>query len=742
MAAPEITQTLRDGLHEAALHARDMRHEFITLEHLLLAMLREPSARELLATCGADLPRLQQHLESFLSNELDGLPSDRKDAPRHTLAVERVLQRAALGALSARKEQVQGDDLLLALYGEPASHAVFLLREQGVERRHLLRHVSRAGGEQPRGQEDGEVAEAPLEAYAIDLNREAAEGRIDPLIGRERELERTIQVLSRRRKNNPLYVGEAGVGKTAIVEGLALRIHEGRVPEELADATVFSLDLGSLLAGTRYRGQLEERLKAVLQALRDEPNAILFIDELHTLVGAGATSGGSLDAANLLKPALAGGLRCIGATTHEEYRNTLERDRALARRFQRIDVGEPSVEEAAQILEGLRPRYEAHHRVTYAPEAVRAAAELSARYLTERHLPDKAVDVLDEAGAADRLRPPEQRTGKVTVAEVEEVVARAARVPKQSVSHAEGERLRQLEQELKSVIFGQDEAIEKLASAIKLSRSGLGEPDKPVGSFLFTGPTGVGKTELAKQIARVLGVELLRFDMSEYSEQHTLSRLVGAPPGYVGFDQGGLLTGAVRKHPYSVVVLDELEKAHPSLFNVLLQVMDYATLTDSSGRKADFRNVVLILTSNAGVQEMKVKSLGFGGQAGTRVETSRAKQTIERIFSPEFRNRLDAWLQFTALTPEVIRQVVDKELRKLERQLEPKRVTLEVSPEARAWLAERGYDAELGARPMARLIQGTLKKPLSEALLFGALKEGGTAVAELREGKLVLSYRG
>ncbi len=561
----------------------------------------------------------------------------------------------------------------------------------------------------------------------MNLSVEAEEGRIDPLIGREKELERTIQVLCRRRKNNPIYVGETGVGKTAIAEGLALRIHEEKVPEPLQGAVIYSLDMGALLAGTKFRGQFEERLKAVLKALQKQPGSILFIDEIHTIVGAGATTGGSMDASNLLKPVLQSGkLRCIGSTTYQEYKASFERDRALSRRFQKIEVGEPTVEDTVLILQGLKSRYEEHHDVKYDEDAIRAAAELSAKYINDRFLPDKAIDVVDETGAADRLRGSKDRTHRVTSSDVEAVVAKIAKIPQKSVSHSDREALANLEPALKSVIFGQDPAIRELVSAIKLSRSGLRAPEKPIGSFLFSGPTGVGKTELAKQIARVLGVEFLRFDMSEYSEKHTVSRLIGAPPGYVGFDQGGLLTDAVRKHPYSVVVLDEIEKAHPDLFNILLQVMDHATLTDNNGRKADFRNVVLILTTNAGAREMSSKTIGFGG-GDALIDTTKAKEAIERTFTPEFRNRLDGWILFAGLGPETILKVVDKEVGLLQAQLSDKKVTLELTPAARGWLAENGYDPMFGARPMARLVDQSLKKALAEALLFGALQAGGVA---------------
>ncbi|HEY1088015.1 MAG TPA: AAA family ATPase, partial [Archangium sp.] len=631
------------------------------------------------------------------------------------------------------------------------SQALFFLKEEGITRYDLLNYVSHGikkeadldgggpggGGEEREGvgslggddEEAGPSSKNPLEAYCTELNAEAAKGHIDPLIGRKAELERTVQVLCRRRKNNPLYVGDAGVGKTAIAEGLALAIFEKKVPATLANAKVFSLDMGSLLAGTKFRGQFEERLKAVLKALQQHEDAILFIDEIHTIVGAGATSGGSMDASNLLKPALASGkLRCIGSTTHQEYKSSFERDRALSRRFQRIDVGEPSVEDTVAILKGLAPKYEEHHKVKYDDDALRAAAEMSHKYVNEKFLPDKAIDVIDESGAIDRLR--EKPTNKVTVADVEAVVAKMARIPPKSVAKDEREQLKNLESELRGVIFGQDKAITELGAAIKLARSGLRSPEKPVGNFLFAGPTGVGKTELAKQLAKTLGVDFLRFDMSEYGERHTVSRLIGAPPGYVGFDQGGLLTDAVRKSPHAVVLLDEIEKAHPELFNILLQVMDHATLTDNNGRKADFRNIILIMTTNAGARDMKAKTLGFGDRP--TIDFSKAKEALERAFSPEFRNRLDAVVQFGGLTKDVILKVVDKEVRLLQALLTEKKVTIALSDKAREWMAEKGYEPEFGARPMARLVDQQLKKAMAEALLFGELKNGGRAFADVK----------
>nr|WP_153865932.1 MULTISPECIES: ATP-dependent Clp protease ATP-binding subunit ClpA [Myxococcaceae] len=737
MIAKELQVSFRNALEEA----HRMNHEYLTLEHLLLALTKDPRSREVLKGCGANVKRLQERLETFLEETVERLPEGVEAEPQQTIGVERVLHRAAVHALSAEQKVIDGGDVLVAMFREEESHALYLLQQEGITRLDLLNFISHGVGKDgspgaegagsPQGAGEDEEGEprpkSPLEAYTTQLNLEAEAGRIDPLIGRDRELERTIQVLCRRRKNNPLYVGEAGVGKTAIAEGLALRIHEKKVPEALANAVVYSLDMGALLAGTKFRGQFEERLKGVLKELQEQPDAILFIDEIHTIVGAGATSGGSMDASNLLKPALASGrLRCIGSTTYQEYKSAFERDRALSRRFQKIDVLEPSVEDTVLILEGLKGRYEEHHGVKYAEGALRAAAELSAKHINDRFLPDKAIDVIDETGAADRLKPKEQRTHTVTVTDVENVVAKMARIPAKSVTATEGIALKNLEGELKQVIFGQDKAIEDLASTIKLARSGLRSPEKPIGSFLFSGPTGVGKTELAKQLAQVLGVEFLRFDMSEYSEKHTVSRLIGAPPGYVGFDQGGLLTDAIRKAPYAVLVLDEIEKAHPDLFNILLQVMDHATLTDNNGRKADFRNIVLILTTNAGASDMATSALGFGaGVPG--MDASRAKKAIERTFTPEFRNRLDGWILFNGLPPEVILKVVDKEVKLLKNLLAEKRVQLELTPAARGWLAEHGYDPAFGARPMARLVDNSLKKPLAEALLFGDLKDGGVA---------------
>jgi ATP-dependent Clp protease ATP-binding subunit ClpA len=751
-AGPVIAKELQEALRRAFMTAEQHRHEFVTLEHVLLGLLDDPTVIEALRSCGGNLKTLRTELLQFLGTAMEKLPEDVDVQVQQTLGVRRVLQRAAIHVVSSDQETIRGSAVLVQMFHEEESYAVYLLQKEGLTPFALKRYI--AHGIRPEGlpdgsderpenkegqddNEEGDFQGDPLAAFTTDLNAEAAEGRIDPLIGRKAELERTMQVLCRRRKNNPIYVGESGVGKTAIAEGLALAIHDKNVPEVLKDARVYSLDMGALLAGTKFRGQFEERLKGVIKRLQEQADAILFIDEIHTIVGAGATSGGSMDASNILKPALAAGkLRCIGSTTYQEYKH-IEKDRALARRFQKIEVGEPSLDEAVDILRGLKPRYEEHHQVRYDEDAIEAAVHLAAKHINERFLPDKAIDVMDETGALDRLRPDATRTRRVTSHDVETVVSKMARIPEKSVSSSDRDRLRALDLDLKRVIFGQDEAIDKLTSAIRLSRSGLRASDKPIGSFLFAGPTGVGKTELAKQLAVALGVELLRYDMSEYSERHTVSRLIGAPPGYVGFDQGGLLTDAVRKHPHSVVILDEIEKAHPDLFNILLQVMDHATLTDNNGRKADFRNVILIMTTNAGAFEMNRGKLGFGtvealASGGSRktVDESKAKGAMERTFSPEFRNRLDAWILFHGLTREVILRVVDKEISQLELQLKDRAVSLVVSDAARNWLAEHGYDPAFGARPMARLVEDRIKRPLSEALLFGELNAGGTAQIE------------
>jgi len=757
MSAPSITQDLQASLRQAIEEARKRRHEYLTLEHLLLALLDNPEVARMLDALGADAETLRRELQQFLAEALETLPAGVHKPPEETPGIQRVLQRAAVHALSAERNSIDGPAVLVAFFREPSCHALYLLEQQGLTRLDVLRYVSHglnpegvggigAGGESSddrdevssAGDDEQSPIRDPLGTFCSDLRQRAAEGKIDPLIGREAELERTIHVLARRRKNNPVFVGEPGVGKTAIVEGLARRLHEGAVPAALKASTIYALDMGALIAGTKFRGQFEERIKAVLKALKQKPGAILFIDEIHTVVGAGATSGGTMDASNLLKPALANGeLRCIGATTYPEYKASFERDRALERRFQKIDVKEPSVAETIEILKGLAPRYAEHHGVTYDEGALEAAAELSFKHINDRHLPDKAIDVIDEAGAADSILPEERRRHVVGTHEVEVVVSKMARIPEKTVSVSAREQLERLAPELQKVIYGQDHAIEQLASVIKLQRSGLGHGERPIGSFLFAGPTGVGKTELAKQLAKILGVELLRYDMSEYMEKHTVSRLIGAPPGYVGFDQGGLLTDAVRKNPHAVVMLDEIEKAHPDLFNVLLQVMDHATLTDNTGRKADFRNVVLILTTNAGARDMAASSIGFTGP-GEGGGSSKA--AIERTFSPEFRNRLDAIVQFNPLDPVAIARVVEKNLAELQAQLVDKHVTLELTEAAKEYLAEKGFDRAFGARPMARLVEKVLKRPLADAILFGDLVDGGKAVADVAGGEIVLRF--
>ncbi len=746
MERPIIAKELQASIRFALAEARRRRHEYWTLEHLLLGMLRDQRALEVLGACGAKAEPIKAKLENFLSESIERLPEGASGEPQQTIGVDRVLRRAAQHAESAEQKVMDSSDVLIAYFRESESPALHILREEGVTRLDLMNYVShgirkeaetdserseteREGVGSGPTDEDSPPSKNPLEAYCSDLNAQAAKGQIDPLIGRQQELDRTIQVLCRRRKNNPLFVGEAGVGKTAIAEGLALAIHRARVPSALRDARVFSLDMGALLAGTKFRGQFEERLKAVLKALQDHADAILFIDEIHTIVGAGATSGGSMDASNLLKPALASGkLRCIGSTTYEEFKSAFDRDRALSRRFQKIDVVEPSIEDTVRILEGLAPAYEAHHHVKYESGALQVAAEMAAKYISEKFLPDKAIDVIDEAGAIDRLR--DQPTGAVTVRDVEVVVARIARMPPKTVALDEREQLKNLASSLEATIFGQNEAITELCSAIKLARSGLRAPEKPIGSFLFAGPTGVGKTELAKQLARILGVEFMRYDMSEYSERHTVSRLIGAPPGYVGFDQGGLLTDAVRKHPHGVVLLDEIEKAHPELFNILLQVMDHATLTDNNGRKSDFRNIILIMTTNAGAREMRLKSVGFGDRPN--IDAFRGKDALEKAFAPEFRNRLDAIIHFASLNEGTLLRVVEKELGLLGELLAGKKVKVIASEAAKKWLGVRGYDPMFGARPLSRVVDNAIKKPLAEALLFGALKDGGDVHVDVK----------
>jgi ATP-dependent Clp protease ATP-binding subunit ClpA len=732
-----LSSELEICLNEAFQSAREARHEFMTVEHLLLAIVDTPKVREILRACGADVARLRKDLKDFIDQTTPRLKDDDDREVQPTLGFQRVLQRAVFHVQSSGKKEVTAANVLVAIFSEKHSHAAYLLSMQDVARLDVVNYISHglskiaedrpdkdeasSGSEAERGEPDGGTA---LEKFTTNLNKLAMEGRIDPLIGRRNEIERTIEILCRRRKNNPLYVGEAGVGKTAIAEGLARMIVEDKVPDVLADSTVYALDMGALIAGTKYRGDFEKRLKSVLSELKKNPGSILFIDEIHTVIGAGAASGGVMDASNLIKPALANGeLRCIGSTTYSEYRGIFEKDHALARRFQKIDIVEPTIPETIEILKGLRSRFEEHHNVKYADEALTAAAELAARHINDRQLPDKAIDVIDEAGARLRLKPEHERETMVTTQMIEDVVARIARIPPKNVSTSDKDVLRNLERNLKLVIFGQDQAIETLASAIKMSRSGLGDQRKPVGSFLFAGPTGVGKTEVTRQLAIALGVELIRFDMSEYMERHTVSRLIGAPPGYVGFDQGGLLTEAINKHPHSVLLLDEIEKAHPDVFNLLLQVMDHGTLTDNNGRKADFRHVVIVMTTNAGAFEMSRPSIGFTQQD----HTTDGMEAIKKMFSPEFRNRLDAIIQFNGLDSRTIQRVVDKLLVEVEAQLEQKGVQLHIDDGAREWLARKGYDPKMGARPMARVIQEAIKRPLAEELLFGKLVGGGHA---------------
>ncbi|HEY3399652.1 MAG TPA: ATP-dependent Clp protease ATP-binding subunit ClpA [Geothrix sp.] len=746
--SPNISRDLNQGFQRAFELAKARRHEDVALEHLLLALLDDVHAARALKGCGVKLEALRHDLESALETLFERVPEDEEFQPHSTLGFVRVVERALVHAFSAGQKEVRGGELLPAFLEEEASHARHLLEKHGVKRLALLKVLSHGPAAskaktpvkkqvEEEEEEEGTVAENPLEAYATDLVARAAAGRLDPLVGRDAEITRMAQVLCRRRKNNPLLVGEPGVGKTAIVEGLARRIHEGKVPDPLKHARIFALDLGALLAGSRYRGDFEERLKAVLKALGDEPGAILFVDELHNLVGAGATSGGAMDAANLLKPALASGdLRCIGATTFQDLKGSLDRDRALSRRFQVVEVSEPSTADALGILQGLRAAYESHHGVKYSDEALEAAVRLAAKHLTDRKLPDSALDVVDEAGAAQKLLPKKERAKKVGPAEIEAVVARMARVPVASVSADDREALHTLEAQLRAQIYGQDAACETVAGAIKLARSGLRDPLKPMGCFLFAGPTGVGKTELAKQLAKALGIAFLRFDMSEYQEKHTVARLIGAPPGYVGYEEGGLLTDAVRKQPHAVLLLDELEKAHPDLFGILLQVMDHAALTDSHGRSADFRHTVLVMTTNVGARELSARQVGFAEAGGRRSATG----TIEKAFSPEFRNRLDAILQFAPLGRAEMERVADKHLHELDAQLAEKGVSLTCTPAARAWLAEKGYDPAFGARPMARLIERELRRPLAEAILFGPLTKGGKATVDLKDGRPCLSF--
>lgn len=747
-----LSKDLEHTLNEAFTMARRQRHEFMTVEHLLLALLDNDAAAEVLRACGVEMERLRDDLAEFIGSTTPLIPEghlERETQP--TLGFQRVLQRAVFHVQSSGKQEVNGANVLVAIFSEQESQAVFFLKQQGVARVDIVNFVSHgiskvnspdAGNSGHDTEEESETIAAghPLHSFATNLNEQARIGRIDPLVGREHEIERVVQVLARRRKNNPLLVGEAGVGKTAIAEGLAKRIVDGMVPDVISDAVVYSLDLGALLAGTKYRGDFEKRLKALLGELRKQEHSILFIDEIHTIIGAGAASGGVMDASNLLKPMLSSGeLRCIGSTTFQEYRGIFEKDRALARRFQKIDVTEPTVEDTFAILRGLKSRFEDHHKIHYDDAALETAARLSARYINDRHLPDKAIDVVDEAGAYQQLLPLDQRVEVIGVDEIESVVAKIARIPPKSVSSDDKEVLRNVERDLKMLVFGQDESIEALSNAIKLSRAGLKSPEKPIGAFLFAGPTGVGKTEVTRQLARTLGIELVRFDMSEYMERHTVSRLIGAPPGYVGYDQGGLLTEAVTKNPHCVLLLDEIEKAHPEVFNLLLQVMDHGTLTDNNGRKADFRNVILVMTTNAGAESMARRSIGFQKQD----HSTDGMEVIRKSFSPEFRNRLDTIIQFQALDQDVIKNIVDKFLVELQAQLDDKRVVVEVDDDARTWLAEHGYDKEMGARPMARLIQEQIKKPLAEAILFGALaNHGGTAYVSVQDDNLTLTFEG
>ncbi len=746
---PTFSPSLEKALHQALTFANERHHEYATLEHLLLALIDDADAAAVMGACNVDLDALRKTLVEYVDNELSNLVTGYDEDSKPTSGFQRVIQRAVIHVQSSGREEVTGANVLVAIFAERESHAAFFLQEQEMTRYDAVNYISHGIGKRPgssesrppRGADDGESESKPasrnsgdqeeggpkkqqdaLKAYCVNLNEKAKSGKIDPLIGRQAEVNRTIQVLCRRSKNNPLYVGDPGVGKTAIAEGLAKRIVEGKVPEALADATIFSLDMGTLLAGTRYRGDFEERLKQVVKELEEYPGAVLFIDEIHTVIGAGATSGGAMDASNLLKPALSSGaIRCIGSTTYKEYRQFFEKDRALVRRFQKIDVNEPSIDDAIEIMKGLKPYFEEYHHLRYSNEAIKTAVELSARYISDRKLPDKAIDVIDETGAAQMLLPPSKRRKLITEKEIEATVATMARIPPKTVSKDDEAVLANLEQELRSVVYGQDNAIEALSTSIKLARAGLREPNKPIGSYVFSGPTGVGKTEVAKQLASSLGVELLRFDMSEYMERHTVSRLLGAPPGYVGFDQGGLLTDGVDQHPHCVVLLDEIEKAHPDIYNILLQVMDHGALTDHNGKKIDFRNVILIMTTNAGASEMAKAAIGFGSSK----RTGEDEEALTRLFTPEFRNRLDAIIPFAALPTEVIYKVVQKFIMQLEAQLSERNVTFDLHKDAIAWLAEKGYDDKMGARPLARVIQDVIKKPLANEILFGKLRKGG-----------------
>lgn len=757
-----LSRNLEQTLHRALALANDRRHEYATLEHLLLALVDDTDAATVLRACGVDQDKLKRDLAEFLDKDLAGLVTERTGDPKPTAGFQRVVQRAAIHVQSSGRDEVSGANVLVALFSERESHAVYFLQLQDMTRLDAVNFISHGIAKAPgrsasrpvTGQAPNTPPEEPgvekeekpqarrgqdaLSNYCVNLNKKAQAGKIDPLIGRDQEIERTIQILCRRTKNNPLYVGDPGVGKTAIAEGLAKRIIEGDVPEVLLKSTIFALDMGALLAGTRYRGDFEERLKAVVNELEQQPGSILFIDEIHTVIGAGATSGGAMDASNLLKPALAQGtLRCVGSTTYKEYRQHFEKDRALVRRFQKIDVNEPTVEDAVKILTGLKTNYEKHHKVKYTPEAIRAAVELSSKYIHDRKLPDKAIDVIDEVGASRMLLPENKRRKTVTLKDVEEIVAKIARIPPKSVSSDDKETLRTLERDLKSMVFGQDKAIEALSAAIKLARAGLRDPEKPIGNYLFSGPTGVGKTEVAKQLAKTLGIELIRFDMSEYMERHSISRLIGAPPGYVGFDQGGLLTDSIDQHPHAVLLLDEIEKAHQELYNILLQVMDHGKLTDHNGKTVDFRNVILIMTTNAGAADMAKPGIGFGQQ----VRKGEDEEAVKRLFTPEFRNRLDAVVPFSGLTQEIVGNVVEKFVMQLEAQLADRNVTIELSSAAKEWLAEKGYDPLYGARPLARVIQEHVKKPLAEELLFGKLVKGGSVKVGMKDGELTFDVQ-
>ncbi|MCC7037151.1 MAG: ATP-dependent Clp protease ATP-binding subunit ClpA [Alphaproteobacteria bacterium] len=747
-----LSRQLEQTLHRALAHANARHHEFATLEHLLLALTDDQDAVAVMRACGVDLDLLKQEVSHYIDTELQNLVHPASEEAKPTSSFQRVLQRAAIHVQSSGREEVTGANVLVALFSERESNAVFFLQEQEMTRFDAVNYISHGIAKVPGqaeartvhganddAQEENVIKKGreALDAYCINLNNKAINGKIDPLIGRESEVDRTIQVLCRRSKNNPLYVGDPGVGKTAIAEGLARRLTEGAVPDVLKNATIYALDMGSLLAGTRYRGDFEERIKAVLTELQAIEGSVLFIDEIHTVIGAGATSGGAMDASNLLKPSLSSGsLRCIGSTTYKEYRNHFEKDRALVRRFQKIDVNEPNIEDAIRILKGLKPYYEEHHKVTYSEEAIRAAVELSARYIGDRKLPDKAIDVIDEAGAAQMLLPEDKRKKVIGLADIEATVSKIARIPPKTISKDDKEALANLERDLRTLVFGQDQAIEALTSAIKLSRAGLREPEKPIGSYLFSGPTGVGKTEVARQLAKSLGVELTRFDMSEYMERHSVSRLIGAPPGYVGFDQGGMLTDKIDQHPHSVVLLDEIEKAHPDLFNILLQVMDYGKITDNNGKTVDCRNIILIMTTNAGASDMAKATMGF--ERTTREGDD--EEAINRTFTPEFRNRLDAVIPFKALSPATIGRVVDKFIMQLEAQLGDRGVTIELTSEARQWLGKKGYDPAMGARPLGRVIQEHVKKPLAEELLFGRLTKGGAVKIGVKAEKLVFEY--